>query len=197
MLNQCFSPVVWPEDKAPEEASRYKECELCTPNARVIWGEGNPRAQIFVILDNPSAREDKEGREYVCGTRQTLQIALHDANLKAEDIYLTYLLKCRPLRRYHKEEVRAFSKPFLIRQVDAAKPKYIVCLGDVVVQTVLDEKDAHVKNLRGSWLVALERPCVVSYHPLAVRRRPNLMRQFMSDWSMLAQRYSADMGGGG
>jgi DNA polymerase len=180
---------MWPEDKLPEEAAAYGNCEICTPRSRMIWGEGNPRASIAVILDNPGAREDKEGNEYICGTRQTLQEALHHINLSAEDVYLTYLLKCRPLKRYNKEAARAFSKPFLVRQIDTIKPKYIVCLGETVVQTMFESSDAHVKDLRGIWHNVLGYPCIVSYHPLAVRRRPNLMRQFMEDWSMLAQRF--------
>ena len=184
-MNSCFESVIWPENKLPEEAADYKQCEICTQKSRVIWGEGNPKASILVILDNPGAREDKDGNEYVCGTRQTLQAVLHQVNLTADDIYLTYLLKCRPLRKYNKEEVRAFSKPFLIRQIETMQPKFIVCLGDVVTQTMFDDKDAHVKNLRGLWHVVLGYPCMVSYHPLAVRRRPNLMRQFMEDWNML------------
>lgn len=186
-MGSRFEPVVWPEDKLPAEAAGYKECELCTEKSRVVWGEGNPAAPIAVILDNPGAREDKDGNEYVCGTRQTLQTAVHGANLTVDDIYLTYLLKCRPLRRYDKEAARAFSKPFLIRQIKSMQPKFIVCLGDTVVQAMFEDENAHVKDLRGRWHTVLDLPCVVSYHPLAVRRRPNLMRRFMEDWSMLAQ----------
>ncbi|EHQ88728.1 uracil-DNA glycosylase [Desulfosporosinus youngiae] len=186
-MDSCFEPVIWPEDKLPKEASGYKECELCTEKSRIIWGEGNPKAPVVIILDNPGAREDKDGNEYVCGTRQTLQTALHRANLAPDDIYVTYLLKCRPLGRYNKEEVRAFSKPFLIQQIKTIQPKLIVCLGDTVVQVMFDDKEAHVKNLRGLWHVVLGYPCIVSYHPLAVRRRPNLTRQFMEDWDMLGR----------
>lgn len=107
---------------------------------------------------------------------------------ECDDIYLTYLLKCRPLRRYDKERVRNFSKPFLFRQIERLQPKFIMCLGDVVVQTMFNNKDACVKNLRGMWHAVLGYPCMVSYHPLAVRRRPNLMGLFMEDWNMLAQR---------
>jgi DNA polymerase len=189
-MDPCFEPVVWPEDKLPKEAACYRACEICTEKSRIIWGEGNPAAPAVIILDNPGAREDRDGNEYVCGTRQTLQTALHQANLAPEDIYVTYLLKCRPLRRYNKEEVRAFSKPFLVQQIKTIQPKCIVCLGDTVVQTMLDDKEASVKNLRGSWYMVLGYPCIVSYHPLAVRRRPNLKRQFMEDWSMLARRLS-------
>lgn len=187
-MDLCFSPVVWPEDELPEDAADYKRCGICTSKSRIIWGEGTPGAPVFIILDNPGAREDKEGNEYVCGTRQTLQTALHNANLEVKDIYLTYLLKCRPLRQYNKEEIRAFSKPFLIRQINSARPKFIVCLGDTIVRAMFDDDNACVRNLRGSWHVLLGYPCIVSYHPLAVRRRPNLMGQFTEDWNMLARR---------
>ncbi|EHL08342.1 uracil-DNA glycosylase, family 4 [Desulfitobacterium hafniense DP7] len=189
-MDSCFEPVIWPEDKLPKEAVAYRECEVCTEKARIIWGEGNPKAPVVIILDNPGAREDKDGHEYVCGTRQTLQTALHQADLAPDDIYITYLLKCRPLRRYNKEEARAFSKSFLIQQIKTIQPQLLVCLGDTVVQAMFDDQEAHVKNLRGSWHVILGYPCIVSYHPLAVRRRPNLARQFREDWDMLRQRLS-------
>jgi uracil-DNA glycosylase len=54
---------------------------------------------------------------------------------------------------------------------------------------MFDDSEAHVKNLRGSWHAVMGYPAVVSYHPLAVRRRPNLMLQFMEDWEMLARRF--------
>jgi DNA polymerase len=73
------------------------------------------------------------------------------------------------------------------------QPKFIVCLGDTVVQVMFDDKEAHVKNLRGIWHEILGYPCIVSYHPLAVRRRPNLTRHFLEDLDLLAQRlYSSD-----
>lgn len=186
-MHSYFEPVIWPEDKFPEGADSYQQCEICSQRSRVIWGEGNPKASLLIILDNPGAREDKDRNEYICATRQTLQTALYQVNLTANDIYLTYLLKCRPLYRYNKEEVRAFSKPFLIRQIEKMRPKFIVCLGDVVTQAMFNDKEACVKNLRGSWHSVLGYTCMVSYHPLAVRRRPNLMPLFMEDWNMLAQ----------
>lgn len=187
-MDSCFEPVIWPEDQFSQEADSYRQCEICSQKSRVIWGEGNPQAPVLIILDNPGARENKDGEEYVCGTRHTLQTALHQAGLAADDIYLTYLLKCRPPSRYNKEEVRAFSKPFLIRQIEKIHPKLIVCLGDVVTQTMFNDKDVCVKNLRGSWREILGYPCMVSYHPLAVRRRPNLLPRFMEDWNMLTQK---------
>ncbi|MGB4311460.1 MAG: uracil-DNA glycosylase [Natronincolaceae bacterium] len=188
-MDSNFTPIIWPEDKAPVEAVDYKQCEVCTQKSRVIWGEGNPKAPIVVVLDNPGAREDKEGREYVCGTRQTLQTAIYRVGLDVNNVYITYLLKCRPLRQYDKVRARAFSKPFLIQQIKKMQPEFVVYLGDVVVQSVFDDNEAHVKNLRGAWHTIMGYPSVVSYHPLAVRRRPNLTSRFMEDWEMLSRRF--------
>ncbi|NLJ76292.1 MAG: uracil-DNA glycosylase [Peptococcaceae bacterium] len=188
-MDPNFAPVVWPEDRMPPEERDYVECEVCTVRSRVIWGEGNPSAPIVIILDNPGAREDKEGKEFVCGTRVTLQTSLHQVGLKMDDIYLTYLLKCRPLGRYDKDKARAFSKPFLERQIKTIQPQFIVCLGDTVVQNLFADQEAHVKDLRGKWHNLMGLPTIVSYHPLAVRRRPNLMKHFMEDWAMLAQHF--------
>lgn len=185
-----FLPKVWREDSLPLEALGYEQCEVCTAKSRIIWGEGNPKASIVIILDNPGARENKEGEEYVCATRQTLQKAIYEANLKPDDIYITYLLKCRPMRKYDKEKARQFSMPYLIRQIETIRPKVFVCLGDTVVQAIFGNNEAHVKDLRGSWHTVMDRPAVVSYHPLAVRRRPNLKNQFARDFEMLASFYN-------
>jgi uracil-DNA glycosylase family 4 len=197
IMDSIFSPKVWQEDDLPLEAADYGQCEVCTEKSRIIWGEGNPKAPIVIILDNPGARENKEGEEYVCGTRQTLQKAVYEAALKPEDIYITYLLKCRPLRKYDKERARQFSMPYLIRQIKTIRPRVLVCLGDAVVQTMLDDHEAHVKNLRGFWHTVMGFPAIVSYHPLAVRRRPNLAKQFARDFEMLARFYKNEIESGG
>lgn len=194
IMDTNFTPTIWPEDKIPKEAIHYEQCEVCTPKSRIIWGEGNPKAPIVVVLDNPGAREDKEGKEFICGTRQTLQITLDQVNLTKNDIYITYLLKCRPLKKYNKEEARLYSKPYLIEQIKNIQPKFVVCLGDTVLQSIFNDCEAHVKDLRGSWHHILGYPGIVSYHPLAVRRRPNLTNYFMQDWEMLAQRFHNEIG---
>jgi len=185
-----FSSKVWPEASLPPEAAGYEQCEVCTEKSRVIWGEGNPKAPIVIILDNPGARQDKEGKEYVCGTRRTLQKAIYEAGLKEDDIYITYLLKCRPLRKYDRERARQFSMPYLVRQIETISPNFVVCLGDTVVRAVFGDCEANVKNMRGSWHTVMGRRAIVSYHPLAVRRRPNLADNFIRDFNMLAQCYS-------
>lgn len=183
-----FSLALWPEISPPAKAVNCQKCELCKQRSRVIWGEGNPQAPIIVILDNPGAREDKEGKEFVCGARQTLQAAACQAGLKMEDMYITYLLKCRPIRRYNKAEARGICKDYLLEQIEIQQPQLAFCLGDTASQWFFGDRDAQVKFLRGKWHEVRGLPTAVSYHPLAVRRRPNLFYLFRQDWELLAQR---------
>lgn len=187
-----FTPVFLPEDKVPSEFIGCQKCELHCQRSRMIWGEGNPKAPVIVVLDNPGAREDCNGEPFVCGTRQTLQFAAFQAGLTADDLYITYVLKCRPVRRYNKEGARGTCMVHLIQQIRYQQPKLAFCLGNTAVQWFFDSPDAEVKNLRGVWHEARGIPTLVSYHPLAVRRRPNLLNVFIQDWRLVAARFLRD-----
>lgn len=190
-MERAFTPEIWREDPPPPAAAGYELCEVCSGKSRLIWGEGNPGAPVAVILDNPGAREDRAGAEFVCGTRQTLQKAICEAGMGPGDFYLTYLLKCRPLKKYDREKARQFSLPFLAGQIDSLRPRLLLCLGDTVAQAVLGDGGAHIKDLRGEWRAAFGRPALFSYHPLAVRRRPNLASRFAEDFEALARALKA------
>ncbi len=99
-------PYVWTEDCTPANVKNCADCGLVHHGSRMIWGEGNPQAPIMIILDNPGAREDREGSSYVCGTRQTLQQTAYSVGFKEEDLYVTYILKRRPVKAYDKERTR-------------------------------------------------------------------------------------------
>lgn len=184
-----FSPAVWPEQECPAYAADCSKCELCSQRTRMIWGEGNPQAPIIVILDNPGAREDKEGKPFVCGTRETLQYSAYHAGLTMNDIFVTYILKCRPVRRYDKELARSACMDYLYQQIRSQNPEFAFCLGNTSVKWFFGNQEAEVKNLRGTWHNIRGLDTYVSYHPLAVRRRPNLSAQFMLDWENLALRF--------
>lgn len=184
-----FCPVIWPEEPTPEQLLSCRECGLYAHGSRMVWGEGNPDAPIMIILDNPGAREDREGSPKVCGTRQTLQQAANQAGLDEIDLYVTYILKRRPLKAYDKKSVRETCMMHLTEQLTKKKPKLILCLGNVAVQSFFKDEDADVKSLRGSWHDVQGIPTSVAYHPLAVRRRPNLWLLFLEDWLQVAERH--------
>lgn len=184
-----FCPEIWPEDPTPANELDCRDCGLYQQGTRMVWGEGNPKAPIMVILDNPGARENREGNTMVCGTRETLQQAVHEAGLNKDQIYVTYILKRRPVRAYDKEQTREICMHHhLDEQLKLQKPTLILCLGNVAVQSFFEDTEVDVKKLRGSWQEVKGYQTTVAYHPLAVRRRPNLYKLFLEDLTMTANK---------
>ncbi|NMA55244.1 MAG: uracil-DNA glycosylase [Firmicutes bacterium] len=178
-------PTILPEHSGPPDFSLCRQCELHQHKTRTIWGEGNPGAPVYVILDNPGAREDNEGRPFLCGTRETLQQAAYEAGLGADELYVTYLLKCRPRRAYDKPKARSVCINFLGQQLKQGNPQIIFALGNTVCQSVWDDQKAQVKDLRGQVHLIDGYEVITSYHPLAVRRRPALYKYFLADWQLV------------
>lgn len=106
-IHMSLPQGIWPEDPTPFELRNCQKCSLSQQRSRVLWGEGNPNAKIFVLLDNPGAREDKFGVPFICGTRPTLYFAVTSVGLGMNDLYLTYVVRCRPVRKYDKEQARS------------------------------------------------------------------------------------------
>ncbi|RHW41435.1 uracil-DNA glycosylase [Neobacillus notoginsengisoli] len=185
-----FCASLWPEDPTPDNQKTCSECGLDKHGSRMVWGEGNPNAPILVLLDNPGAREDTRGNSFICGTRQTLQNAAFEAGLKAEDLYVTYVLKRRPTKKYEKEKTRQICLHHLEQQLQAKKPQFILCLGNIAVQSFFQKEEAEVKTLRGKLHDVRGYRTIVAYHPLAVRRRPNLWPYFLEDWKMLSDHFN-------
>lgn len=184
-----FCPEVWPEDLPPEFQKNCQDCGLYQHGSRLVWGEGNPKAPIMIILDNPGARENREGNPIVCGTRQTLQKAAHEAGLDKDELYVTYILKRKPVRYYDKERVRAICIRHLEDQLRDGKPDLIVCLGNVAVQSFFRNQELDVKSMRGRWHHVNGYQTTVAYHPLAARRRPNLYPLLLEDLKFVKAGY--------
>ena len=194
MLRMDEEPfVILPEEMGPPEARQCERCELSRQRARVIWGEGNPQAKMMLILDNPGAREDRQGEAFLCGTRETLQVGLRKAGLNVDAVYITYLLKCRPIRAYDKQAARSACSSHLLFQLREKQPLLLFGFGNVVAETLLShQENPSVKQLRGQWHTFQGIPVGFTYHPLAVRRRPNLMRSFVEDLTLLQARWSEE-----
>ncbi|MGE5583533.1 MAG: uracil-DNA glycosylase [Bacillota bacterium] len=182
MTNPGF---VWEEDRVPAVWADCNRCELAAQRRRVIWGEGNPKAPLMIILDNPGARENRQGSPFICGTRETLKAAILESGLKIDQIYLTYLLKCRPIRKYNHELARAACFAFLEEQINALRPLLIVCMGNVALGKLFNP-ESEVKAIRGKMLEFKGIPVLATYHPLAARRRPNLFKFLAADLSAAA-----------
>ncbi len=146
--------------------------------------------QLVMILDNPGARDDQQGNSFLCGTRETLQLGMREAGIDTNGVYVTYLLKCRPRRAYNKPEARAACLSHLQMQLLQKQPLILFGFGNVVAEALFpDMENVSVKELRGSWHEFQSTPISFSYHPLAVRRRPNLLRFFIEDLKSLKEKW--------
>ncbi|WP_164668147.1 uracil-DNA glycosylase [Virgibacillus doumboii] len=184
-----FCPVIWPEEPTPDDVKACEECGLYKHGTRMVWGEGNPEAPIIIILDNPGLREDSKGKQFICGTRQTLQKGVYDAGLTMDDLYVTYILKRKPTRSYDKEQTRKICMNHLEQQLKTKDPALILCLGNVAVRSFFQSPEVDVKTLRGTTHDVQGYPTTAAYHPLAVRRRPNLEPLFREDLTYAANQY--------
>lgn len=183
-----FKPFILTEEPVPSFAMACQRCELSKQRSRVIWGEGNPDAPIFIVLDNPGSRENREGEPFLCGTRETLQQGMSEAGLGIDLVYVSYLLKCRPIRAYNKPLTRETCSSHLKFQLANKKPRILFGLGNIVAQSLFPEQEADVKNYRGRWHIFGGIPIAFSYHPLAVRRRPILMKYFIDDVKLVVEK---------
>lgn len=173
-------PILWPEIPAPDTADRDRLCRAVHGARRLVWAEGNPTARIGIVLDNPGLRETREGRPYVCPTRQTLQRALRASGLSVNDVLVLFFFKCRPQGSYDRANAYRLYRPILEEQVDDSQVTRLIGLGNVVAAGMLGP-DASVKTLRGQTLSWQGRPLTLSYHPLAAHRRPLLFPLLVSD----------------
>lgn len=186
-MTRC--PRIWPEVPAPWAEQNCNDCGLKEHGSRLVWGEGCSTAKFVIIVDNPGMREDRRGKAFVCPTRQELQIALDRVRITENDVFFTYILKRRPTRAYQKEYARRRCLRHLRQQFLQMSPAALLLLGNVALQTFTARTDLTVKEERGCLQDYHGFPTVVSYHPLAVRRRPNLRVRgnFAADVKRFAQ----------
>ena len=131
------------------------DCTRCVLHKQgrkqIVFGVGNPRAELMFIGEAPGADEDQQGEPFVGRAGQLLNNMIKAMGLRREDVYIANIIKCRPPgnRTPEREECETCS-PFLMRQIAAIKPKVIVALGAVAAKTLL-AINAPMSDLRGRW----------------------------------------------
>jgi DNA polymerase len=167
-------------------------CDLCRLANGPVWGEGDLRARVMIVGEQPGDEEDVAGRPFVGPAGQVLERALGEAGIERERVYLTNAVKAfkfeeRGKRRIHKNprasEI-ATCRPWLRAEIDAVRPEGIVCLGSSAAQSVLGRK-VQIAKERGTWMRSGEQRVLVTYHPSAVLRNPDAAEQ-QQVYSMLA-----------
>ena len=170
------------------EASTCTRCRLAEGRRTVVFGTGNPDADLMFIGEGPGAEEDRQGLPFVGPAGQLLNRIIGAIGLQRGDVYIANVVKCRPPgnRDPQPDEVAA-CRGFLEEQVRLIAPRVIVALGRIAAQTLLGN-ELPVGRLRGSWHRVFDVPLRVTYHPAALLRNDALKRPTWEDMQVVRDR---------
>ncbi|MEM7588845.1 MAG: uracil-DNA glycosylase [Myxococcota bacterium] len=171
-----------------EKIGDCMRCKLCSHRTHIVFGVGNPQAQVVFVGEAPGAAEDAQGEPFVGRAGQLLTRMIEAMGLKRQDVYICNVIKCRPPdnRDPEPDEVRA-CEPFLKKQLSILKPKVIVALGRYACQCLL-RTNRSMSQLRGSWST-YEGVCLMpTFHPAYLLRSPSKKREVWEDLRQVLQK---------
>jgi uracil-DNA glycosylase len=162
-----------------------QRCKLAGGRKHIVFGQGNPHAELVFVGEGPGADEDEQGLPFVGRAGQLLNRMLQFVNIRREDVYICNVVKCRPPgnRTPERDEVEACS-PFLFRQIEAIQPRLVCCLGAPAVKTVLGLKDGILK-LRGRFYDFGAAKALATVHPAYVLRNPREEKILREDFEKI------------
>jgi uracil-DNA glycosylase len=148
------------------------QCRLHESRNHVVFGEGNPQADLMFIGEAPGFEEDRQGAPFVGKAGQLLTRIIEAMGLKRQDVYIANCLKCRPPqnRNPHPDEI-ASCQPFLRQQIDSIQPKVICALGKFAAQTLL-QTESPISRLRGKFQDYMGIRLMPTFHPAYLLRNP-------------------------
>jgi len=158
--------------KIREDLGECTRCKLHKGRNKIVFGDGNPKAQLVFVGEGPGADEDAQGLPFVGRAGKLLTQMIEAMGLQRKDVYICNVVKCRPPenRAPEPDEVSACS-PFLMRQIDSIHPKVIVCLGATAAKTILNTTRG-ISQFRGEWLDWRGHKLMATYHPAYLLRNP-------------------------
>jgi uracil-DNA glycosylase family 4 len=148
-------------------------CKLHRRRTNIVFGVGNPKAELVFVGEGPGHDEDVRGEPFVGRAGQLLNQMIAAMGLSRADVYIANVVKCRPPenRTPEKDEV-ATCLPFLFRQLATINPKAIVCLGSVAAQALLNTNKS-ISHFRGQWFDFRGAKLMATYHPAYLLRNPH------------------------
>ncbi len=161
-----------------------RRCKLWSTRTNIVFGDGNPNAELMFVGEAPGADEDASGRPFVGRAGQLLTKMIEAIELKREDVYIANTLKSRPPGNRNPEpDETAACIPFVYRQIAAIRPKLIVTLGNPATQGLLETK-VGITRIRGTFqdfpLIAGIK-VLPTYHPAYLLRSPDKKREAWED----------------
>lgn len=190
VLNGCISIKTLSEIE--QELTGCRRCALSETRTTIVFGVGNPDAEVMFIGEAPGKQEDLGAEPFIGAAGKYLNTLLARAGLKREEIYIANVLKCRPPenRDPRPDEVEVCT-PFLREQVRAINPEILVTLGNYATRFIL-KTDSGITSLRGRVHITGRFSVLPIFHPAAAiydrAKEPIMETDFELLGRLIAQR---------
>lgn len=163
------------------EIGDCKRCRLCEGRTHIVFGVGNPKAQLMFVGEGPGRDEDIQGEPFVGRAGQLLNKIIEAMEIKRSDVYIGNVAKCRPPEnRAPLPDEAATCIPFLHQQIEVIQPKVIVCLGAVATKYLL-QTERSISQLRGEWQELKGIKVMPTFHPAFLLRNPERKKEVWED----------------
>jgi DNA polymerase len=185
--------VAAPRDRDPsalavirDDLGDCQRCKLHAGRRNIVFGVGNPAADVVFVGEAPGANEDAKGEPFVGEAGQLLDKMIAAMGWHREDVYIANVIKCRPPgnRNPEPDEIEQ-CEPFLKRQLGAIRPRMIVALGKFAAQCLLRKYDTPISALRGRFHEYEGVRLMPTFHPAYLLRNPSAKRQVWDDLQLV------------
>ncbi len=186
-LGVSSSPITL--EAVREELGDCQRCKLHSTRTQIVFGSGNPQAKLVFVGEGPGRDEDLQGQPFVGLAGQLLTKIIQAIQLSRQEVYIANIIKCRPPgnRNPEPDEINA-CESFLIKQLEAIRPKLICALGTFAAQTLLKTEEK-ISLLRGKFHPYQGIPLMPTYHPAFLLRNPNFKRDVWEDMKKIKREY--------
>ncbi|MGH9712546.1 MAG: uracil-DNA glycosylase [Candidatus Acidiferrales bacterium] len=168
-------------ERIREDIGDCTRCRLHKGRTKIVFGVGNPKAELVFVGEGPGHDEDIQGEPFVGRAGKLLTQMIEAMSLRRQDVYICNVVKCRPPenRLPEKDEIATCS-PFLLRQLAVIQPKVICCLGACAAQTMLATTQG-ISKFRGEWFDFRGAKLIATYHPAYLLRNPPAKSEVWKD----------------
>lgn len=163
------------------ELGECKRCKLHSTRKTIVFGVGNPHAELMFVGEAPGYDEDVQGEPFVGRAGQLLTRIIEAIDFRREEVYIANILKCRPPENRNPEpdEIEV-CEPFLFKQIEAIKPRILVALGKYAAQTLLKTTEP-ISRIRGKFVDFHGILLLPTFHPSYLLRNPSAKRFVWED----------------
>ena len=166
-----------------------RRCKLHAGRTTLVFGVGNPAAELLFVGEGPGAEEDRQGEPFVGKAGQLLTRMIEAMGFRREEVYIANVVKCRPPNNRDPEpDEIAACEPFLKAQIAAVRPKVVVALGRFAVQTLLRDPTP-VSRQRGRWREYEGVRLMPTFHPAYLLRNPAEKKAAWEDLQLVMKEF--------